>query len=113
MGWKLVLQNWVLEYYHDNNIKRNEPWWDNECNRLKQEKYIQLREFRQINTPESLNKYKDTKNRFKHIWKQKKEEFQAKNKQELVSLRSDSNLFWKTVKKFRHKKSQDYDISCD
>ena len=97
-----------------NNIKRNEPWWDTECDRLKKnQKYIHLREFRQLNTSETLNKYKETRNRFKYICNQKKEAFQAKNRQELVSSRSDSNLFWKTVQKFRYKKNQESDITCD
>lgn len=95
------------------NSKRNELWWDTECDSIKKQKYISLRKFRQLNTSESLNDYKGIRNRFKYVCKQKKETLQANNRQELINSRSDTNLFWKTVKKFRYKQSQESDITCD
>ena len=45
------------------------------------------------------------RNRFKDVCRRKKLDYQKRNRDELVASRSNMNLFWRTVKKFRFKKA--------
>ena len=78
--------------------RKQERWWDNQCEQIKKEKYKALRFLRQNNTLENLNKYKEFRNKFKDTCKEKKLEYQRRNWEELIESRQNSNLFWKTVK---------------
>ena len=73
---------------------------------IKKQKYKALRYFRQSNTTENLNKYKELRTKFKDTCKQKKSDYQRQNREELIESRKNSNLFWKTFKKFRYKAPQ-------
>ena len=85
------------------NKQLKEPWWDQQCENLKKEKYKALRYFRRTNDAHDLNNYKQCRGRFKDTLSQKKFDFQKRNREELIESRRNSNLFWKTVKKFRYK----------
>ena len=85
------------------NAKVKEPWWDKQCESLKKDKYRALRYFRITNDINDLNKYKQLRGKFKDCCSQKKLDYQQRNREELVESRRNSNLFWKTVKKFRYK----------
>ncbi|MEW8544944.1 MAG: reverse transcriptase family protein [Candidatus Thiodiazotropha sp.] len=90
-----------------------EPWWDRQCAILKKQKYMSLKQFRRQSTTNNLTNYIEIRNKFKLLCHNKKSEFQCKNRNELVSSRKDMNLFWKTVKKFKPKKTEEADITCD
>ena len=105
----------IVEMYHKaaecmkskpskTNVAKQEPWWDGECDKLKKEKFKALRLFRTENNYQHLNNYKVLRNRFKDVCRQKKQDYQKRNRDELVASRSNMNLFWRTVKKFRFKK---------
>ena len=90
-----------------------EPWWDHQCEYLKKEKYRALRCFRRTNDINDLNKYKQCRCKFKDSCNQKKLDYQKRNREELIESRRNSNLFWKTVKKFRQKDSIPNTIRAD
>ena len=83
---------------------KQEPWWDNECEKLKKEKYKALRIFRNDSNYQNLINYKTLRNRLKDTFRQKNLDFHKRNRDELIASRSNMNLFWRTVKKFRFKK---------
>ena len=87
------------------NFAKQEPWWDSECERLKKDKFKALRYFRNESNYQNLNNYKKLRNRFKDVCRRKKLDYQKRNRDELVASRSNMNLFWRTVKKFRFKKA--------
>ena len=81
-------------------------WLDENCEKLKKEKYRKLRQFRINSTPENLIIYKTYKNNFKQYCQLKQTELCTQYRQQLVESRSSSNLFWKTVKFFRYNGKQ-------
>ncbi|MEW8544973.1 MAG: reverse transcriptase family protein [Candidatus Thiodiazotropha sp.] len=83
-----------------------EPWWDRQCDQVKKEKFKLLRQFRRNNDLQTLNNYKEVRNKFKDICRQKKLDLQKQNREELIASRKNSSLFWKSVKKFRYKDKQ-------
>ena len=86
------------------NFAKQEPWWDSECEQLTKDKFKALRYFRNESNYQNLNHYKELRNRFKDVCWRKKLDYQKRNRDELVASRSNMNLFWRTVKKFRFKK---------
>ena len=62
--------------------------------------------FRLFNTRNSLNEYIQSRNYFKQYCKTKQTDIQEKHRIELIESRKNTNLFWKTVKKFRYKNNK-------
>ena len=76
------------------------PWWDAECEHAKQEKYMQLKRFRQLNSHEELIKYLDLKKHFKELCKTKHAQENDRVLHELNAACSDPNArtFWQKIK---------------
>ena len=58
-----------VKYNQTKGTKKQPPWWDNECEMAKSNKYILLRKFRRTNTGVDLHSYKAAKARFKNIFR--------------------------------------------
>ena len=86
-------------------------WWDAKCKQLKRAKLNAFRMLRRNGTDKNLTKYKSSRNEFKKVCKRKQSELQRQNRQTLIESRSDNNIFWKTIKRFRSKPKQTNDIS--
>ena len=76
------------------------PWWDAECEQIKQDKYSQLKVFRHTNSHEDLQSYIDIKKKFKNMCKQKQLEHNEKVLKELNDSCNDTNskAFWQKLK---------------
>ena len=87
------------------------PWWDAECEALKQRKYALLRLFRLTNLQSDLINYKTNRNAFKNMCKQKKIQYEKLKRDELLNSRKNPSLFWKTIKQCNVKPCSDNSIS--
>ena len=74
------------------------PWWDLECDTLKQRKYSMLRKFRSSNANCDFLSYKQARNQFKHRFKFKKRQYQKDRRQELYEARTEPRKFWQMIK---------------
>ena len=76
------------------------PWWDEDCERAKQNKYTQLKTFRRTNSHEDLQKYLDLKKDMKKLCKKKQTEHNERILKELNDACNDSNSksFWQKLK---------------
>ena len=70
------------------------PWWDRECDTLKQRKYSMLCKFRSSNANCDFLSYKQARNQFKHRFKFKKRQYQKDRRQELYEARTEPRKFW-------------------
>ena len=84
-------------------------WWDYNCDNLKKDKLQKLKLFRLFNTQTSLHDYIQSRNNFKSCCKLKQTDLQEKHRLEIVESRENTNLFWKTVKKFKFKNTKQRD----
>ena len=76
------------------------PWWDTECEQLKQDKYRHLKLFRHTNSHDDLNEYIDMKKKFKKLCKTKQLEHNEQVLKELNESCNDTNTksFWQKLK---------------
>ena len=74
------------------------PWWDRECQELKQRKYSLLRKFRLSNLNADFRLYKQARKEFKQKFKQNKQLYQKDRRQELLQAWKDPRKFWRIVK---------------
>ena len=86
-------------------------WWDQELQELKCRKYLALKTFRKINSPDNLKIYKEQKQIFKHTCWKKKNTFRHKNKMDLVNARKNPRTFWKLLKSNNTNSSNNNNIS--
>ena len=52
-------------------LKTQPLWWDSECDQLKLSKFKKLTQYRRTNNNESLEEYKETRNDFRKLCKEK------------------------------------------
>ena len=72
--------------------------WDDECDRLKSDKYNALHKFRCSNSAFDLRGYKERRNSFKAYLRHKECDYQSNNRQELVNSLDNPSFFWKILK---------------
>lgn len=53
-----------------------EPWWNRQCDQIKKENLKLLRQFRKTNDLQTLNRYREVRNKCKDMCKQKKLDLQ-------------------------------------
>ena len=53
-------------------LKTQPQWWDSECDQLKLLKFKKITQYRRTNNNESLEEYKETRNNFRKLCKEKK-----------------------------------------
>ena len=87
------------------------PWWDTECDKIKQTKYAALRRFRNTNTAVDLQVYKDIRSSFKNTCKRKKEQYLSQQRKKLIDNRSHPKYFWQILKANNKKESPESSIS--
>lgn len=74
------------------------PWWDRECQELKQRKYALLRKFRLSNLNADFRLYKQARKEFKQKFKQNKQLYENNLRQELLQVWKDPRKLWQIVK---------------
>lgn len=74
------------------------PWWDRECQELKQRKYALLRKFRLSNLNADFRLYKQARKEFKQKFKQNKQLYENDRRHELLRAVKDPRKFWRIVK---------------
>ena len=82
---------------NDNRYKQP-PWWNNECQKLKADKYHRLKLFRISNDWFDLERFKQAKNHFKCFCKSRKIQYQRDCRKRLVESRNDPKTFWTSIK---------------
>ena len=74
------------------------PWWDNECETAKSNKYFLLRNFRRTNNVHDHQIYKTAKCRFKNICRSKRLKFEKEKRAELINVSRNPREYWKCIK---------------
>lgn len=74
------------------------PWFDHNCRIAKRDKHRALRQYRLTNTRYHLNTYKNFRNKFKNICRNKKYVYSKYKRKTLMSSRNDPRKFWKILK---------------
>ena len=84
-------------------------WWDEECDKLKTDKYSKLHRFRLTKSRTDLQSYINSKNIFKNMCRAKRLSVQCKHRQELLENRKRPAAFWKSVKCDTRTKGDSYE----
>ena len=74
------------------------PWFDNACRSAKRDKHRALRQFRLTNSRHHLDIYKNLRNKFKNICRDKKYSYAKHKRQLLISSKNDPRKFWNILK---------------
>ena len=82
---------------------RNPKWFDNECSKLKADKYRLLRKYRKTRRDEDLENYLSAKNLFKNTCSTKADEMARNNLNDLTSSIGDSKSFWTKLRNLTNK----------
>ena len=87
-----------VRYNQTKDNKKQPPWWDNECEMAKSNKYILLRKFRCTNTGMDLHSYKAAKARFKNICRSRRLKFEKEKRAELMNVSRNPREYWRFIK---------------
>ena len=99
---------------HDySNIRKNNPWWDTQCENVKRDKFYALNKLRSFPSQLNLTTYKYQRGRHKNIVKEKKHRYSESQKRKLLESRNDPKTFWKNVKNIRNRIINANKISFD
>ena len=83
--------------------KSTQPmWWDAECESCKFDKNKLLRHFRITDSLSDLKAFKSARNKFKHVCKVKKANFEESQRDQLVRVSNNPKQFWKLLKSHRN-----------
>ena len=74
------------------------PWWDNECNTAKLNKYSLLRKFRRTDGRMDLHNYKAAKARFKNLCRSKRLLYEKEKRTELAGACKNPREYWRKIK---------------
>jgi hypothetical protein len=88
-------------------------WWDGECEVAKRNKYSYLNTFRMSNAVIYLDLYKDSKNKFKALCKNKKSLYQQSLARDMCCTNANPNDLWRNVKRFIRRNQTDCPIPSD
>ena len=81
--------------------KPREPWFDQQCESLKNVCINKLRKYRKRRNPDTLIQFKDAKKLFREVYKQKRSSYKNKERVDLINNLSSKNSkdFWQLVRK--------------
>ena len=86
------------------SIINQPPWWDNECNMAKLNKYSLLRKFRRTDGRMDLHSYKAAKARLKNLCRSKRLLFEKEKRTELANACKNPREYWRKIKQNCNKK---------
>ena len=95
------------------SIINQPPWWDNECNMAKLNKYSLLRKFRRTDGRMDLHNYKAAKARLKNLCRSKRLLFEKEKRTELANACKNPREYWRKIKQNCNKKSSQNHITAD
>ena len=78
--------------------KKQPPWWDNECETAKSNKFSLLHNFRRTNDFRDLQIYKTAKSRFKNLCRSKRLKYEKEKRAELINVSQTPREYWKCIK---------------
>ena len=99
-------ENMKIKPFNNKFERITQPeWWDNECQRLKSNKFSLLRKFRFTNSEVDFNTYKTAKNRFKNVCRFKRLKLEKSKRKELLNASKNPKQYWRLIKQNCNKKS--------
>ena len=81
------------------NAKEQSPWWDEECQLAKVNKYSLLKKYRLSNDQTDLYVYKAAKSQFKNICRSKRLQFEKQKRIDLLNSTRNPKEYWKKIKR--------------
>ena len=88
-------------YQFDSVRASQPPWFDDDCAKLKADKYRLLYKLRRFKCDESKHDYVEAKAKFKRCCREKKAEYDRKLAGDITTAATEGNCkqFWDTVKR--------------
>ena len=80
------------------NIFASKTWWGTVCESFRNRKMQALRLFRTLGNMINLADYLNIRNNYKKLCRNKKREYENKQRQKLVDSRKNPSTFWKLLK---------------
>ena len=92
-------------------LKTQPQWWDSECDQLELLKFKKITQYRRTNNNESLEEYKETRNNFTKLCKEKKCSYGLEMRNKLQTSSEKTKEFWSLIKSLTRKPKKSPDIS--
>ena len=80
------------------NFASQPPWWDQDCQTAKVNKYSLLKKYRVTNNQTDYLNYKAAKSRFKKTFRSKRSQFESQKRLELLNSSRNPKEYWKQIK---------------
>ena len=79
--------------------QKQSEWYDLECQQLSEQRYAKLNTFRKMNTHDSLISYRQSRNTYKNICRNKKEQWHRKQREMIEGAKDNPNKVWNLIKR--------------